>query len=127
MSAWEWPNTKLIRVVDGDTIDVLLTRDLGFGGTVTFPVRLRLNRINAPKDRTARGMRSHARVVEAIGDQLISVTTIKPYKYGGPADDLGEYMAEIHLPNGTNVSDLLVTEELAVYWNGKGPRPEDHG
>lgn len=127
MSAWEWPNTELIRVVDGDTIDVLLTRDLGFGGKATFPVRLRLNRINAPKDGSDKGKQAHARVTEVIGGQRVNVTTVKTYKYGGPDDELGEYMAEVVVPNGTNVSDMLVTEELAVYWNGNGPRPEDHG
>lgn len=127
MSAWEWPNTELIRVVDGDTIDVLLTRDLGFGGVATFPVRLRLNRINAPKVSSDKGEAARARVVEVIGAQRVMVTTVKSYKYGGPDDELGEYMAEVRLPNGTNVSDLLVTEELAAYWDGKGPRPEDHG
>lgn len=127
MSTWEWPGTKILRVVDGDTIDALLTRDLGFGGKATFPVRLRLNRINAPKVSSDKGKRAHDRVVEVIGDQLVTVTTVKSYKFGGPEGDLGEYMAEVALPNGTNVADLLVTEELAVYWDGKGPRPDDQG
>lgn len=127
MSAWEWPDTKILRVVDGDTIDALVTRDLGFDGKVVFPVRLRLNRVNAPKLASDEGKRAHDRVVQVIGDQLVAVTTVKSYKYGGPDNQLGEYMAEVRLPNGTNVSDMLVTEKLAVYWDGNGPRPDDQG
>jgi len=32
-------------------------------------------------------------------------------------------MAEITLPSGENLSDLLVSKGYAVYWNGQGPRP----
>jgi len=117
----------VVKVVDGDTIDVLVTRDLGFGGVVTFPVRLRLNRINTPKLSTARGRASCARVAELLAGAggVVDLVTVKPYKYGGPEDQRGEFMAEVTLPGGRNLSDVLVAEKLATHWDGQGPRPAD--
>lgn len=120
-----WPASRVLRVIDGDTVDAAVTRDLGFGGTATFPVRLRLNRINAPKVSSARGKTARRRVEVLTADVAVHVITVEPYKYGGPDDQTGEWMAEITLPDGQNLSDLLVAEGLAVYWNGTGPRPDD--
>lgn len=125
MAEWSWPNSRISRVVDADSVDASLTRDIGFGGTVTFPVRLRLNRINAPKISTVRGRTARDFVASHLVDQTLLIRTIKPYKYGGPADRAGEYMAEIILPQGSNLADLLVAAGLATYWDGQGPRPDD--
>lgn len=125
MSEWRWPGSRITRVLDGDTVDTLLTRDVGFGGRVTFPVRLRLARINAAKASSPRGLAGTARVIAATGSAPLDIITLKPYKFSGPADYTGEYMAEIILPDGRNLSDLLVAEGLAVYWDGTGPRPAD--
>lgn len=124
MAVWEWPDSRVQRVVDGDTFDAIVVRDLGFGGLVAFPVRLRLNRVNAPKVSTARGRAARDRVVALVGS-VVDLETVKPYKYSGPADAAGEYMAEVTLPDGRNLSDVLVGEGLAVYWDGVGPRPSD--
>lgn len=125
MAEWRWPASRITRVVDGDTVDTQLTRDIGFGGRVTFTVRLRLARINAAKASSPRGLAGTARVIAATGSTPVEIFTLKPYKYSGPADYTGEYMAEILLPDGRNLSDLLVAEDLAVYWDGQGPRPAD--
>lgn len=125
MSEWRWPNSRITRVVDGDTVDTQLTRDIGFGGRVTFPVRLRLARINAAKAKSPAGLSATALVIALTGSAPLDITTVKPYKYGGPADYTGEYMAEIVLPDNRNLSDVLVAEGLAVYWDGQGPRQAD--
>ena len=125
MSQWRWPGSRITRVVDGDTVDTELTRDIGFGGRVTFVVRLRLARINAAKASSKRGLAATAAVLAWTGSAPLEVITMKPYKYSGPEDYTGEYMAEVVLPDGRNLSDLLVAEGLAAYWNGQGPRPAD--
>jgi len=125
VTAWDWPGTAIAHVVDGDTIDATVSRDIGFEGKVTFPTRLRLARINAPKVSSKAGKVARDRVVELTTGVLTHVTTIKGYKYGAPEDRVGEYMAEVVLPDGRNVSDLLVAEGKAVYWDGSGPRPAD--
>ena len=127
MSEWHWPNTVITRVIDGDTIDAHLTCDIGFEGSVTFPARLRLNRINAPKSSSKAGKATKAAVEQAVLGGVVEVVTVKGYKYGAPEDMTGEYMAEVRLPNGDNLSDELVQRGLAVYWNGVGPRPADAG
>lgn len=124
-TSWSWPASKVVRVIDGDTIDVQVTRDLGFGGSATFPIRLRLNRINAPKLSSAKGKAACARVAALLVAGTVDLVTVKPYKFGGPDDQRGEFMAEITLPDGRNLSDVLIAERLATAWDGQGTRPAD--
>lgn len=126
MTAWSWPDAELVRVIDGDTLDMKVTRDLGFGGSASFVVRLRLNRINAPALSTVAGKASAAYLTQLLPvGSRVPLETVKPYKYGGPSDSPGEWMAEVTSPAGGNVSDLMVSNLLAVYWDGSGPRPAD--
>lgn len=126
MGGWSWPGTLITTVIDGDTIGAVVRRDAGFNTWISFPVRLRLNRVNAPKASSVKGRLATARVRELTADVPVLVTTLKPYKYSGPAHTTGEWMAEVTLPDGRNLSDLLVAEQLAVFWDGQGPRPDDH-
>lgn len=125
MTAWRWPDSTIVRVIDGDTVDALVRRDLGFGGMAILPVRLRLNRVNAPKLSSVAGRLARDRVLGLTLGEPADVTTIKSYKYGGPDNQVGEYMAEIVLPSVGNLSDLLIAERLAVAWDGAGVRPLD--
>lgn len=124
MADWEWPDTVISRVLDGDSFDATVTRDIGFEGRASFPIRLRLNRINTDPVRTDRGFRAKARVLALTAGVRVTITTVRGYKYGAPAGTTGEWMAEVLLPDGRNLSDLLVVEGLAVYWTGQGPRPD---
>jgi len=114
--SWAWPASTITRVIDGDSVVARMIRDIGFHGFVTFDQRLRLNRINASPGSTDLGMAATAMVTAYLG-LPVGIVTIKPYKYGD------EWMAEITLPDGTNLSDALVAAGLAVYWDGTGPRP----
>jgi endonuclease YncB( thermonuclease family) len=117
---WDWPASLVTRVVDGDSLVARLTRDVGFHGTLIFDQKLRLNRINAPAVKTSDGAAAKAfltSMLEGVGP--VSIQTVKPYKYGD------EWMAEIELADGSNVSDVMVTTGHAVYWDGTGPRPAD--
>jgi endonuclease YncB( thermonuclease family) len=124
VAEWHWPNSVVSRVIDGDSIDATLTRDIGFEGSVDFPVRLRLNRINAAPVKTAKGKLAKARVLALTAGAMTYIVTVKGYKYGAPRDKTGEWMAEVLLPDGNNLSDVLVAEGLACYWDGQGPRPD---
>lgn len=125
MSDWPWPQTVISRVLDGDSVDADLINDhVGFGVRTSFPMRLRLNRINAAPSGTAKGKLAKARVLALTAGQRMYVVTGKGYKYGAPEGKTGEWMAEVQLPDGSNLSDLLVAEGLAVYWDGQGPRPD---
>jgi hypothetical protein len=132
--------TRVTDTRDGDTIDALLVEPAAFGVSVTHRPRLRLARINAAKKEAAKGRAATLALVDILDDMAnpyIGITTLKPYKYsgpagtykgaipGGPIDYAGEYMAEIELADGTFVSDLMVSAGHAVYWDGSGPRPAD--
>lgn len=115
---WDWPGSVVTRVVDGDSFVARLTKDVGFHGTLTFEVKLRVNRINAAPIKTVEGLAAKvflSSLVEGVG--FVSIQTVKAYKYGD------EWMAEIELADGSNVSDVMVLTNHAVYWDGSGPRP----
>jgi endonuclease YncB( thermonuclease family) len=116
-AVWEWPGSKIVRVIDGDTIVAELTRDLGFNGRAVFLQRLRLNRIDAMKASSEQGKRA-TELVKLAAAQTAHITTVGPYKYRD------EWMAEVVLADGSNLSDGLVTAGVAVYWDGRGPRPD---
>jgi len=119
---WTWPNSRIVRVIDGDSFIARMTRDIGFHGEVQFEQKLRLNRVNTPPLKTPEGKSAAAffealvRASDAASPPLL-IETVKPYKFGD------EFMAEVTLPDGRNVSDLMVSAGGAVYWDGTGPRP----
>ncbi len=115
--SWAWPASSITRVIDGDTIVARLTRDIGFHGSITFEQRLRLGRINTEPARTAAGRQATAYVSAHAAAGTVDITTNRAYKYGD------EWMAEVVLPGGTNLSDGLVAAGLATYWDGTGARP----
>lgn len=125
MGAWTWPDATCFNVVDGDTIDLQLNLDVGFGARTTHRVRGRLNRIDAPKVSTDAGKaaREFLYVHAHSGTPPLTVVTVEPYKFGGPKWSPGQWMVEVTLPDGSNLSDVLVEAGHAVYWDGSGPRP----
>ena len=125
MAEWPWHDTVISRVLDGDTIEAdLVNQHVGFGVTASFPVRLRLNRINTEPLKTTKGKMARARVLALTAGVRLHIVTGKGYKYGAPEGKAGEWMAEVQLPDGRNLSDLLAAEALACYWDGQGPRPD---
>jgi len=119
VTVWSWPDSRVTRVIDGDSLVAMVTRDMGFHGTASFVQRLRLNRINTPPLKTTEGHAAALYVTDLLLSAAVPVLieTVGPYKYGDA------WMAEITLPSGENVSDLLVSKGHAVYWDGTGPRP----
>lgn len=96
---------ECIRVVDGDTVDLLV--DLGFG--IKIAQRYRLARVDTP-ERGEDGFQSaKSRVMEVCLDKTLVVESKGKDKYG-------RWLGEIFTPSGHNVSDLLINEGLgAVY------------
>jgi endonuclease YncB( thermonuclease family) len=127
-----WTVTSILRIIDGDTFDAETTREFddGFGDRILSIKRrrYRLARINAAKSSSSAGNKSKIYVAQMlIGSPTITV--LNAYKYGNdgtkdmPLD--GEWVAEVTLKDGSNLSDLMVSAGHAVYWNGEGPRPND--
>ncbi len=110
---------KLMRVVDGDTVDAEI--DLGFG--VFMKQRIRLYGINTPESRTRdleekeRGLAAKARLVEILGKEFIIETILnKRGKFGrilGTLHTIAEEGGE-----SININQKLVEEGHAVEYFG---------
>jgi len=114
-----------MRVIDGDSFVAMVHRDMGFHGQASFLVKMRLERINAAKSTSERGANAKETLVRLVMGAVpsmpdsVHIETTGPYKYGD------EWMAEVTLADGRNVSDEMVASGHAVYWTGRGPRPAD--
>jgi len=119
-------NAKCLRVVDGDTVDVMI--DLGF--STWKKVRVRLDGINSPESRTRdkeekkRGLAAKARLQEIIeindSEFLLKVNGIG--KYGRAlgvimVNTLGKNPEDISLTK-KNVNQQLIKEGHAVEYHG---------
>lgn len=98
--------SKVIKIVDGDTIDVLV--DLGFN--IHIKTRVRLSGINAPESRTRnlaekkRGLASKAKLEELCeGDLILESHGIGKY---------GRVLGEIW-KHGTSINNMMITEGYA--------------
>ena len=115
-------NIKLLKVVDGDTIDANI--DLGFN--VTVKKRVRFLGVNAPESRTrdleekARGLAAKDRVKQLLeGTKTIQLKSHGVGKYG-------RCLGELHIDvvDGQekvtleSVNELLIKEGHAVEYHG---------
>jgi|TARA_R100000353_G_C6491878_1_gene191933 micrococcal nuclease len=107
-------NCTLVRVIDGDTIDVDI--DLGFSVTLTKQ-RVRLAGIDTPESRTrnlaekALGLKAKERLKELCGTKL-QVKSLGKGKYG-------RILGVPHTIEGKDICQMLIKEGHAVeYWGG---------
>lgn len=103
------------RVVDGDT--VMLDVDLGFGIWLRNQ-SFRLLGINAREKSEAGGTEARTNLIVTLPVGMrVTLDSVKNDKYGG------RYDANLILPDGTWLSELLVRTGWAIGWNGSGTRP----
>ena len=109
-------NATLVRVVDGDTIDVMV--DLGFD--IHHKARLRLARINAPELNTSEGQVSRFGLLTLLGEAPGRATPpfyIKTKKVPEKSKDkYGRFIAEVYVQS-VNISDRMINQGFAVYVN----------
>ena len=112
---------KVKRVVDGDTMDVIL--DLGFD--VLHACRVRLAGIDTPESRTrdldekARGKLSKAYLKESIkGKKIVLRTKLKDSR-GEFGRVIAEVWAEFEEGSMRNVNELMIKECYAVKYNAE--------
>jgi len=112
---------KVKRVVDGDTMDVIL--DLGFD--IHHAVRVRMAGIDTPESRTrdkdekARGKLSKAFLKESIkGRKIVLKTQIKDAK-GKFGRVIAEVWAEFEKGSLRNINELMIKECYAVKYNAE--------
>ena len=108
-------NCKVTRVVDGDTVDVII--DLGFD--ISYSSRVRLFGIDTPESRTrdkdekARGLISKDFLKSYLDKGGVVIRTRKDKK-GKFGRILGEMIVE-----DTNINELMIEEHHAVKYHGQ--------
>lgn len=107
MAEWQVPGT-VVRVVDADTMIVLC--DLGW--RISLKTSVRLFGVNAPELNTAEGQAA-LHFVQAVlqpGDEINLVS----HKLLGNTDKYGRVLASITLPDGRDLSTMLLQSDHAV-------------
>lgn len=108
-------SAELIKVIDGDTIDVNI--DLGFGVWLRNQ-RVRLHSIDAPESRTSnkeekvRGELSKTKLKEILTEKLLITT------YINDDEKFGRVLAKIVNDKGIWVNEWLVEHNYAVVYDG---------
>lgn len=100
---------QLVRVVDGDTVEVNV--DVGFRLSVRTPVRLA--GINAPEMNTAAGHEAKDWLEEHLPEEL-TIQTVKPQ------DKYGRWLGWLLAPEGDSWNERLVAADHATWYDGRG-------
>jgi len=98
-------NAKVLRVVDGDTVDV----EIDHGMHIKSVQRVRLYRVNAPERFTPEGKEATTFVRAMLEDEWVVVKT-----YKDRTEKYGRWLADISI-DGDDIGDLLVIHGLAEY------------
>lgn len=106
-------NADVLRVLDGDTIEVRATIWLD----QTLVTKIRLAGVDAP-DRDCPAER--ARTAARVGALLGPTTVLSGIQWGKYA---GRVLARMTTRDGADLSDVLIHEGLAKAYAGRGPRP----
>ena len=113
-------NVKVLKVVDGDTVDVDI--ELGFGVWLTDE-RVRIMGIDTPESRTSDkvekvfGLASKARLKELLDQEAILIT--KDDKHGEDMKGkFGRVLGDFRV-GGRTVTEILIEEGHAVAYHGQ--------
>lgn len=105
-------SAKLIKVIDGDTVD--LEVDLGF--SITVRDRFRLDGIDTPERGQPGYQEAKTFVTKLLSMKKIVIRTAKA------REKYGRYLAEVFVesagPIETSVNAILVAKKLAVPYDG---------
>ena len=111
---------KLLRVIDGDTVDVDI--DLGFG-TWIHNERVRIMGIDTPESRTSNdiekkfGLAAKSRLQELLGETAILKTQVSK-KGEDMKGKFGRILGNFATEDGRNCADILCEEGHAVTYFG---------
>jgi len=113
-------NCKILKVIDGDTVDVDI--DLGFGIILTDE-RVRIMGIDTPESRTRDdvekifGLASKERLKELLKEEAILIT--KDNKHGEDMKGkFGRILGDFRV-GGKTVTEILIEEGHAVKYHGQ--------
>jgi len=98
---------QVLRVIDGDTFEVLI--DLGFGVSQKFAVRL--DGIDTPEKNTVKGKQALEYVKGLIENKSVVLMDCGNEKYG-------RARAAITLPTGEDLTELLLEKNVGTEYHG---------
>lgn len=106
----------IVRVIDGDSFVVNV--NLEWNDLWAHNQEIRLDGCNAREHAQAGGPEatSNLRQILTPGTQ-VTLDHVQPDKYGGRSD------ARVILPDGSDLTQLLITTGWAAPWNGQGVKP----
>lgn len=107
---WDYAITEVIRVVDGDTVDLRI--DLGFH--MTAALRFRILNADAPEHREA-GWAECTAFTKAWLEKYAGKMRARTQK----ADSFGRWLAEVYVPTALGWERVLATDLTALM--------EEHG
>ena len=113
-------NVKVLKVVDGDTVDVDI--DLGFGIVLTDE-RVRIMGIDTPESRTSDkvekvfGLASKARLKELLDEDAVLIT-FDDKKGEDMKGKFGRVLGDFRV-GGRKVTEILIEEGHAVPYHGQ--------
>ncbi|MEY4213100.1 MAG: hypothetical protein RL458_1326 [Pseudomonadota bacterium] len=104
---------QVVRVIDGDTIDAILTRDIGFRHVATWRQRLRILGIDCPEVTgitRAAGAAATAFTRDWLAAEPVACETIKQ-------DAFGRWLARVFRADGTDLATALIDAGHAIPMN----------
>lgn len=113
---WSYRRCRLLRCIDGDTIEVAV--DTGWGNVRPKEI-VRLWGINAPEKNTPEGVSARLRLLTLLdGAGDLRLDTIKDAR-----EKYGRMMSLVYRPGeDVSVNQVMVDEGHAKAYDGKGPR-----
>ena len=107
LSKFNWP-AELIRVIDGDSYEVMLDR--GFGD---YSMRyIRLKGLNTPEARGEEEKKAGLRVTHFVRSLMLRYPLTHVYSYG--VDSFGRILANVVLEEERDLATILWNTELAI-------------
>lgn len=115
---WDFPHARIIRWIDGDTVEV--TVDQGFRQNCVQTLRLMGSELGVNtrelSDKDSRLRELANRAVAAVNNMAppgsaVMLRTAKPQV---PQDGFGRFLAQVVMRDGRNVGDVLLEMGLAV-------------
>lgn len=115
MTDWDYAVSNCVRVVDGDTFDLTLTREMDFGFRLIerkfWTARFRLLNLDAPEARSAEGPAATDFAAQWIADALVDYalrgTTVKTDHFGRWLIDLYRADTKEHLADAMKAAGHL--------------------
>ncbi len=116
-----FPITEVIKIIDGDTIDVLI--DLGF--SITLQQRVRLEGVDTPEVRggTDEDKFFANKAREWLADRLRSSANLSMVPSTQFKDPFGRTIAKV-FADDSDISVELIQNHLAVAYDGETPKSQ---